>query len=179
MVCCDIACINIQRIDHCFKKIGYEIQLRNQPFEQFVDMYVLVNRYSGKFYFVCMIYQIIISKLQTKNCPIRPYHVPISEFKPPITCTAFSTWIHVRLFIWLFSMRSNAFVFLECIKIAFLYIFGLQACYTDVRASYSLTRHLVSTFWYWQFDRTETGVSCVSYKVCLSTWFQNFQLGKI
>lgn len=66
MVCCDIACINIQRIDHCFKKIGYEIQLRNQPFEQFVDMYVLVNRYSGKFYFVCMIYQILISKLQTK-----------------------------------------------------------------------------------------------------------------
>lgn len=137
MVCCDIACISIQRIDHCFKKIGYEIQLCNQPFEQFVDMYVLVNRYSGKFYFVCMIYQIIISKLQTKNCPIRPYHVPISEFKPPITCTAFSTWIHVRLFIWLFSMRSNAFVFLECIKIAFLYIFGLQACYMDVRASYS------------------------------------------
>lgn len=54
----DIACI--QRIESIItlKKIGYEIQLRNQPLK-FGIYYVLVNRFLGKCHFVCMMRRLI------------------------------------------------------------------------------------------------------------------------
>lgn len=137
MVCCDIACISIQRIDHCFKKNRLWNSVR-QPTFRTVCWYVCTSKQVFGEVLFCL-HDLSDHNFKTTNKKLSHTTIPCTNIwvQTPHNMYRFSTWIHVRLFIWLFSMRSNAFVFLECIKIAFLYIFGLQACYMDVRASYS------------------------------------------